>query len=75
MCNNAVYHMMCVMRCGRTSPSATAWGNFKHEAFFPYLFRWTFWMPMGAGCWFLCQIFWHWQALCSGHARGHLCVT
>ena len=25
MCNNAVYHMMCVMRCGHISPSVTAW--------------------------------------------------
>ena len=34
MCNNAVYHMMCVMRCGRISPSVTAWElYFKHEAF------------------------------------------
>ena len=33
-CNNAVYHMMCVMRCGHISPSVTAWElYFKHEAF------------------------------------------
>ena len=75
MCNNAVYHMMCVMRCGRISPSVTAWElYFKHEAF-PAWSPWQFWMPMGAGCWFGCQIFWHWQALCAGQGRGRLCVT
>ena len=75
MCNNAVYHMMCVMRCGRTSPSATAWGNFKHEALLPHLFLRTFWMPMDAGCWFCSQNFGRWQVLCGEQGRGHICVT